>query len=265
MMARSVARLYRRLRYGGGSVPYRGWTTRAREDVLWLGFNYVGCSGLTGDYAEFGVWRSGVFTTAYYWSKELGALFPSFRSMRFHAFDSFEGFPEPKGSDVWPAIQKGGRACSQEMFEASLRRHAVSRERITITKGWFSETLAPGATGDCTVADGSLALAFVDCDLYESTRDVLTYLRRKLQPGALLLFDDWYLFAGHPLRGEQRACREWLSAFPEIVLVPFQRFGWHGHSFLFHVLTPKEQERLAVGDRAHHDELSVLQGAKAHG
>ena len=46
------------------------------------------------------------------------------------------------------------------------------------------------------------------------------------------MFDDWFCFHGRPDKGEQRACREWLDANPQISLVPYRDFHWAGRSFL---------------------------------
>lgn len=191
------------------------------------------------------MWQGSTFATAYHLAEYVGRSIPllKFSSMKFHAFDSFEGFPEPKGDDVHPQFQEGGRASSLDQFNALIAQRQVPMDGITVTKGWFSDTLRPGTASDSLIADQSLAIAYVDCDLYESTRDVLPFLRRKMIQGGVIIFDDWFCFAGHPLKGEQKACREFLAANPEVVLVPFQRFGWHGHSFIFHVLDEEEQQR----------------------
>ena len=224
--------------------PSYGWTTAPREDVLWLALTYLGCSKLSGDYAEFGVWRGDTLATAYRFMTMLGKQFPVIKPMRFHAFDSFEGFPEPHAMDICPIIQQGGRAYSVEQFRALLRRRRIPPEQVRVTKGWFAQTLKPTAASDALIADASLSLAYVDCDLYESTRDVLPYLRRKMKPGGVVVFDNWFLYLGHPLKGEQGACREFMAAHPEVAFVPFARVGWHGRSFLYHVLTPQERQRL---------------------
>ena len=225
------------------SYPSLGWTTPPREQILWLALHYIASSRLVGDYAEFGVWRGDTFATAYHFCKHLTGTFPALGSVWFHAFDSFEGFPDLHDDDVYPQFEKGGRAFSLDQFNALIAQRQVPIDRITVTKGWFSETLRPGAPSDSLIADQSLAIAYVDCDLYESTRDVLPYLKRKMTQGGVIIFDDWFCFAGHPLKGEQKACREFLATNPEVVLVPFQRFGWHGHSFIFHMLDEAHQQR----------------------
>jgi O-methyltransferase len=240
-----------KIRMASEQHPSLGWTTPQREQMLWLCLQYVRASRLAGDYAEFGVWRGDTFATAYHLKEQLDQHSRSMETMRFHAFDSFEGFPELHGDDVFPQFQKGGRACRVEDFEALLVERAVPTRCRTTTKGWFVDTLAPGAIGDDLIADASLAMAYVDCDLYESTRDVLTFLQRKMMSGGVVIFDDWYCFAGHPLKGEQYACREFLSRYPEIELVPFLPVSWHGVSLIFHRMEPDERSRLRAMSREH--------------
>jgi hypothetical protein len=109
------------------------------------------------------------------------------------------------------------------VFDAETRK--IPAERLTVTGGLFDVSL-PRADRH------RIAVAWVDCDLYESTVPVLDFLTTQLQDGAVLVFDDWFCFHGRPDRGEQRACREWLDANPEISLVPYRDFHWAGRSFL---------------------------------
>jgi hypothetical protein len=51
--------------------PLYGWTSEAREEILWLAFTYVRYSRLIGEYAEFGVWRGDTFATAYYLAQHI--------------------------------------------------------------------------------------------------------------------------------------------------------------------------------------------------
>jgi len=206
-----------------------GWTTPERELFLSLVLNYLGSNRIAGDYAEFGVWRGDTLCTAYHLAQDLAGSFPAFKEMRFYAFDSFEGFPELRGDDIHPQFRQGGRACSEEEFLRIVSARNVPAERLTVTRGWFKDTL-----GKCTLPERSLAAAYVDCDLYDSTREVLECISPRMAAGAVLVFDDWFCFGGDPHKGEQKACREFLAKHPEVCLVQFQNFGWHGTSFLFH-------------------------------
>jgi hypothetical protein len=117
-------------------------------------------------------------------------------------YDSFEGLPEPSREhdlDCWHAGD----------YQASVSdvRAAVEAERrpwLQLVPGWFSTTLAPGAEP----IPARVALAHVDCDLYESARSCLLFLEDRLVDGAFLCFDDW-TFRTH--LGETKAFVEFVD------------------------------------------------------
>jgi len=74
-------------------------------------------------------------------------------------------------------------------------------------------------------------VAWIDCDLYDSTVPVLEYLAPRLTVGSVVVFDDWRCYRNHPDFGEQRACREWLQRNPRLSLRELLSFGWNGIAF----------------------------------
>lgn len=84
---------------------------------------------------------------------------------------------------------------------------------VHLVAGWFSESI-PAWLQAC---GESVQLLHVDCDLYESARDVLFGLNDRLQPGAVILFDELVDFTGSSYPnwrdGEWRALLEWLAEF----------------------------------------------------
>lgn len=217
-----------------------GWTTRERENIIELALQYAGASHVFGDYVEFGVWRGDTFATAFHFSQHLSVSFPKFKEMQFHALDSFEGFPELKGDDNFPQFKEGGRAFSLDGFNECMEQKKVDMSRVKSTKGWFSDTLVAGGKADTEIKDNSIALAYIDCDLYESTADVMKFIGPKMMKGGLMMFDDWYCFAGDPTKGQQRAVTEFLETNPTFALAPFRAFHWHGNSYIFHKYNDKE-------------------------
>ena len=109
-------------------------------------------------------------------------------STSIHGFDSFEGLPE----DWRPGEPKG-------RYSTGGRIPAVPAN-VQLHRGWFEDTLPPFAA-----KAGKLRLVHVDCDLYSSTRTVLEGLRQLLQPGTVLLFDEFLGFEGF----EQHEFRAW--------------------------------------------------------
>ncbi len=198
-----------------------------RWDVVDKLANYLLGTQLQGDYLEFGVFEGKTFSYAF---KNMARLFPE---MQFVALDSFEGLPEPKGIDAndnhTSGFYKGQFACGAEQFESNLRARGVDMSRVPMIKGWFDSSLSPGGRASDTVA--KVAAAWIDCDLYESTVPVLNFLTSRLSVGAVLLFDDWRCYRNLPEFGQQRTCREWLAANPQVRLNEFVDFGFHGQAF----------------------------------
>jgi O-methyltransferase len=198
-----------------------------RWDVIDKLADYLVGTQLPGDYLEFGVFEGKTFS---YGFKIMAPLFPD---MRFVALDSFEGLPEPKGIDAkdnyTSGFFKGQFACDTDQFQRNLREGGVDMTRVTMIKGWFDSTLSPEGHAHTTVS--KVAAAWIDCDLYESTVPVLDFLTSKISVGSVLLFDDWRCYRNLPDFGQQRACREWLTANPQITLNTFVDFGFHGQAF----------------------------------
>ncbi len=194
----------------------------AREIALEQAMNFVSTCEVTGDYAEFGVWQGRTFSAACFLGRERRL------NMRFWAFDSFEGLPSSEGE-----FRLGEYACSQESFLRNVKKCLGDLDRIHVVPGLFSKTLV---TDDPSVQSlNRVAVAWVDCDLYESTVPVLNFLATRLQDGSLLFFDDWFNHKGRSDCGEQKACGEWLRRYPHIQLAEYSKFGWHGKSFIVRI------------------------------
>lgn len=186
--------------------------------MLNAAFGFVRNEGIAGDYAEFGVLGGRTFVEAWYAARRHGL-----GDVRFHAYDSFAGLPEIEGVDRGGPFQAQQFASSVSLFEQTTT--PVPPERMTVTSGFYDGSL-PAAERH------RIAIAWIDCDLYESAVPVLEFLTDQLYDGSILVFDDWFCFHGRPDRGEQRACAEWLSAHPDISLVQYRDFHWAGRSFI---------------------------------
>jgi predicted O-methyltransferase YrrM len=104
---------------------------------------------------------------------------------RIYACDSFEGLP-----DAYEHLPAGTFAT------AVPRLHGVR-----IVKGFFDRSLTPELAAEV----GTVSLAHIDVDLFESTQTVLAWLTPLLRPGSLLLFDE---FVGED-PAEARSLLEW--------------------------------------------------------
>lgn len=202
---------------------------RGRAHMLNKALDFCRCNNVEGDYFEFGVFQGAMCEYAHKASRLRGRP-----NMQVFAFDSFEGFSEPQGADDIGILKKGGRTCSLEQFQTNMRMAGVEEKDITAIPGFFEETLQGPKKEDTIqkIGNRKAAIVYVDCDLYEPARDVLAFIRPYLVDGSIVVFDNWFLFKGSPFRGERKACAEWLTTHPDIVVSQFHKFGWHGESFI---------------------------------
>jgi hypothetical protein len=209
---------------------------------------FVACEMIAGDYVEFGVYQGASFQSAYTafqhgFSARIAQTSGNapaehraqrealWKNMRFFAFDSFQGLPELQGVDRKSRdFSIGQYAASENEFRAHLANTGMEMERVAIVPGWFQDT--------CTIESFAriglqkIAVAWVDCDLYESAHSILEPITPLLQDGSIIVFDDWFAFRGHPKRGEQRAFNEWQQQHPELMLTPFHQEGTWRMSFI---------------------------------
>lgn len=145
----------------------------------------------------------------------------SFKDMKFYAFDSFEGLPKAKGKDKC-YLKEGDYKCSLKKFKENLKKAKVNLDKVIFVKGWYNKTLKQ----DYNIK--KLSAVHIDCDYYESTKDVLQFIKPLLQEGTIILFDDWHLFKGNPNYGEPKAFSEFIKEnkdlfFTEVPCLRFRR------------------------------------------
>ena len=206
--------LFQPANYHVNTDPFIYSTAKMVHTALTLVMN----NKIPGDYAEFGVYQGRTTVEACRSARVCGL------DIKFHIFDSFAGLPEVKGIDSGDIFETGEFTCSRGQFERNLRSFGVDLSRFNIVEGFYDKTLP--AQND----DNRFAVAWIDCDLYESTVPVLEYLTPRLSHGAVVIFDDWFCY--DDTKGERRACREWLERNPDIRLIDYQTYHWAGKSFI---------------------------------
>ncbi len=169
---------------------------------------------LEGYYFEFGCHGA---RTIRYAHDAFHALF----DWTYVAFDSFAGLPEIPEIDRQPIWQAGDLHTSEEEFVRLAVEHGVPRDRLLTVPGFYDRTLT--AELKRRLLPARAAVVYVDCDLYTSTVPVLEFVKDFLQPGTVIVFDDWFCFKGDPDRGERRAFRELRERFPHLVFQDFLR------------------------------------------
>lgn len=177
-----------------------------------------------GDYLEFGVFQGRAFIEAMRLASKHG-----FDEMRFFAFDSFEGLPDPNSQESG-RFHAGQYACSEEQFLDNLRHDGADVSRVTTVPGFYDQSLTPELKSRLGLKKASVV--WIDCDLYESTKPALDFVTDLVDNGTPIVFDDWWSFGGHPHKGEVRAAREWLEENPDIRLEYYRDFGRNMRVFI---------------------------------
>ena len=200
--------------------PYT-MTSNERLWALLEAVRYVHKRGLAGDFVECGVWRGGSSMAAAMGFRDLGDF-----SRDLWLFDTFEGMSEPTDFDVRldsgePAIEKWRRtreredaetanwcAASLEDVTRNLGLTGYPAERVHYVQGKVEETLLKPEN-----APAKISILRLDTDWYESTKVEMEILFERLEPGGVLILDDY----GH-WAGAKKAVDEFLATQPPYLM-----------------------------------------------
>ncbi len=227
-MKRIIPRRWRRLyrKYVSPIVRDRHYCEYAgRRDFFRRAFTALSFNGINGDYAEFGCCGGMTFDLAFKHSRKQ-KLF-----CRLWAFDSFCGLPPSSlPEDKHPAWVKGAMTIEKDEFRKICRENNIPESQNEIVAGYYEDTLTKSYTGPLP---SNLCLAYIDCDMYSSTKTVLEFLLARLKHGMIIAFDDYYCWSATQVSGERKACADVFRDNEEWTLVPFMQFGGGGGGMSF--------------------------------
>jgi Methyltransferase domain len=103
----------------------------------------------------------------------------SLESGKLYGFDSFKGLPEDWRSEFRAGAFK-------------LQNAPAVATNVELVVGWFEDTLP----GFLKAHVGPVSFLHVDCDLYSSTKTVFHYLGGRIQPGTIIVFDEYFNYVG---------------------------------------------------------------------
>jgi len=182
-----------------------------------------------GDYYEFGLFRGYAFLKAFEHTQSLGI-----EDIHFYGFDSFKGLPPAEGIDEADGrFFEGQFSCSKENVEKNLADSGMEMNRTTLIEGFYNESLTPELKDQHSFRPASVVL--MDCDLYSSTVDALTWIDSYLQDGTIILFDDWFSFGESEELGQQKAMSEFLEKRPNYRVEHLWKFCKHGNAFVLKI------------------------------
>ena len=175
-------------------------TSIERMHALWLAVRHLGRAGIEGDIVECGVWRGGSMMLA---AKTLISQGDTAR--RLWLYDTFDGMPPPSDLDFEAASGRSAGdilsevardednlywgLAARELVERNMNSTGYPADRIVYVAGRVEDTL-PGQRPE------RIALLRLDTDWYISTRHELEHLWPVLEPGGILIIDDYGHWAG---------------------------------------------------------------------
>lgn len=185
-------------------------TSLERVAALADAVQYVVRRGIPGDFVECGVWRGGSSMAVALTLLRLGV-----RDRRLWLYDTFGSMPPAgehdrdyagrvMGAGALDQVNNASHTAGLTLSEvrAAMGSTGYPPDQITYVEGLVEETIV-------RLAPERIALLRLDTDWYESTRHELVELYPRLEPGGVLLIDDYGHFAG-----ARKAVDEYFAADP---------------------------------------------------
>lgn len=207
----------------GRKEYWRNWPEE-KEAFLRRALNCIAFNEIGGDYLEFGVHGAVIFSAAHGYIKAIGT------PRHLWAFDSFEGLP-PSDVDEHPHWQPGILATSQSEFERLCASRGIAASEFSCVPGFYEDTIGPNGSYAGPLPH-DVAMAYIDCDMLSSTRDVLHFLQARLKHGMLIAFDDYYVYDAKGISGNRHAFLELVAREKRFSFLPYLPFSWNGMSFI---------------------------------
>jgi hypothetical protein len=194
-----------------------------KAQALKKAFYHAALEALPGDYAEFGVFEGTSLIAAFEADRRLRPAEVPARS--FWGFDSFEGgFSYRDERDRHPFFREGDFSSSQARTQRRLERHFRGRAPVKLVAGYFEDTIAGKTAPDLGLK--AVAVALIDCDLGTPAEIALDFLRPALQPGSVLILDDFFAYRGSLEQGVAGAFERFGARCGEFT---FRRLFDYGH------------------------------------
>jgi O-methyltransferase len=206
--------------------PQRYYERSGRWEFMHKAFSALAFNEISGDYLEFGSCGGMTFALAFKASRR--ANFPC----KLWSFDSFTGLPAQVGAeDEHPEWVDRAMSMSLDAFRAKCKWNGIPDNDYVTIPGYYEDTIGRDDRIDLHLPK-DVALAYIDCDLYSSTKVVLRFLKDRMKHGMIVALDDYYCYSARTISGERRACLEFLREDDRFHFSPFAQFGWHGMSFI---------------------------------
>lgn len=170
-------------------------TSPARLNALIDGVEHISANRIPGAIVECGVWKGGSMMAVALTLQRLGDT-----DRELVLFDTFAGMTEPTAEDanspydgyslhgMWKRRESWSGVPAEQVREA-MASTGYPMDRVRLVEGPVEETLPQAAPE-------TIALLRLDTDWYASTRAEMEHLYPRLEPGGVLVIDDYGHYAG---------------------------------------------------------------------
>ena len=152
------------------------------------------------------------------WMWQVLQILNRYRNDILIGFDSWQGLPE-ETTGVWTPNRHSKNAFASPRENVVQRMHEIGASvglQFKLVDGFFSESLTNKLRSNIK----NPIFVNVDCDIHNSTKEVLWWIRPLLSPGTVFYFDDWLdpndIGKGAAKWGEHLAFEEWSRENPSV-------------------------------------------------
>ena len=181
-----------------------------------------------GSYLEFGVFTGSSFNFAMKVNKKIDKIFGK-TNCEFIGFDSFKGFGEIKKDDENPSFKDHVFSVNEKKVLENIKKFSKG-QKSRIVEGFYKDTIENKTTLDLNIDKARVVM--IDCDLKESTRLALEFIKPSIQEGTIILFDDYNYFKGNKDKGEYGAFSNFQKKYPKILFRRIFDYGYSGRAFI---------------------------------
>jgi len=183
-----------------------------------------------GSYLEFGVFTGSSFNFAMKVNRRIEKLFGK-SDCEFIGFDSFKGFGEIKKDDEHSSFKDHIFSVNEKKVLNNINKCAKG-QKMRIIKGFYQDTIENKTATDLSIEKARVVM--IDCDLKESTRLALEFIKPAIQEGTIILFDDFVFFKGSENKGEHGAFNDFKKKYPQILFKRIFDYGYGSKAFIAH-------------------------------
>jgi hypothetical protein len=181
-----------------------------------------------GCYLEFGVFTGSSFNFAMKANRKIEKLFGK-SNCKFIGFDSFSGFGEISEDDRNSSFQDHIFSVNEKKVLKNIEKSSKGQES-EIIKGFYKDTIQNKTTSDLNI--GKARVVMIDCDLKESAKLALEFIKPSIQEGTIILFDDYVFFKGNEDKGEYGAFKDFKNKYPKILFKRIFDYGYGSKAFI---------------------------------